>query len=80
MKTEQKIIADIISLETLLFDYEAYLNETEQSSLQCLYDVLGRQLTEKEKTLIYSQRLNFMDECIGERAEEFLNKKMYYEL
>ena len=80
MQTEQKIIDEIISLETLLFDEEAYLDEGEQSKIQILYQVLGRTLTEIEKSIIYKKRLEYMNECIGEKLEECLNKKMYYEI
>lgn len=79
MKSEKKIVAEIISLETIVFDDECYLEEADQSRLQTLYEVLGRELNQSEKSEIYIKRLSFMEECIGEKLEDILNKKMYYE-
>lgn len=63
----------------MLFDEEAYINESEQSQLQALYHALGRHLTLEEKQEVYIQRLAMMQEYIGESDEEYLYKKMYYE-
>lgn len=78
MDTKQ-LIQEIISLEKLLFDEEAYLDESQQTKILILYQVLGRELTQEEKAIVYSQRLEFMEECLGEHSEEWLNKKMYYD-
>ena len=79
MQTEDKIIQQIIALEGKIFDNKAYLEESEQSKLQTLYQLIGRTLTDNEKALVYSKRLDFMHECLGDIEENFLNKKMYYE-
>lgn len=79
MKTEQTIIDEIISLETIVFDDESYLEESDKSRIETLYEVLGRELNDNEKSVVYSKKLDFMDECIGTKSEDLLNKKMYYE-
>jgi hypothetical protein len=74
-----KVIKEIIALEKLVFDEEAYLDESQQTKLQILYQVLGRVLSQSEKETVYKERLEFMQECLGEKSEDWLNKKMYYE-
>ena len=80
MQIEKRIINEIVSLETLLFDDEAYLDESEQSRIKTLYQLLERELTSGEKSIIYVKRLELMEECLGEKSEIFLNIKMYYEI
>lgn len=79
MNTEKQIIEDITELEKCLFDEETYLDESEQSKLQTLYQTLGRKLKKKEKEVIYKKRLDFMEECLGESDKEWISKEMYYD-
>jgi hypothetical protein len=79
MKKEKEIIEEIFNIEKHLFDEECYLNEHEQYRITTLYQTLNRKLNDKEKEIVYKMRLDFMEECLGEKIEEILNKKMFYE-
>tara|TARA_B100000700_G_C15063546_1_gene867802 strand:- start:14585 stop:14815 length:231 start_codon:yes stop_codon:yes gene_type:complete len=74
MKDENYIIEQIINLESELFDEECYLDESQQSRLHSLYEILDRELTSEEKNKIIQERKNKMEDLTGEYIPELLNK------
>ena len=73
-----RVVRDIMQLEKELFADECYLDESQQAKLASLYNMLGRALSEAEKTEILRLRSEYMLEMTGEYDDELLNRSFSY--
>ena len=74
MKEEKRVVDNIIDLESELFDDTCYLDEGQHTSLQKLYEVLDRELNDKEKKQVIEKRKEKMEDLTGEYIPEILNR------
>ena len=75
MTNEEKIIEQIIDLESSLYDqWNFNLPPEDRKRLKDLYEELGYFLTDEQKEIAIKKRKERMSEHTGMLSEDFLNK------